>query len=342
MSQADQSASEDQETLPAEDGSVVAFEHRIFTFAPDAYFRRSEHVKDEPVLVMSLAENEVSLPFPGIKREFDIDGDSPDGKMLHKVAEGLKFVKVLRLGDPIPTEVLTGEASWEIQSRHRLIAYQRLAMQLVSWLTGEETTSSDPDQLLRIANDPVMKGRINEAISEVAEHLGIGRARKDEVLKLIENLAEDFAGLEALRDKAQIVRMIHTRVQRLCHNLGGEQSILEVGSRVSRLMEVARKDIRGRFEQVDSKTGQIIELLENAEAMTLYIRKVRNDLYSVLMPWDEMFELWEDVTGADSDMAPGLLRQTYRFLAPRYMQEDKWVLSNRSKAPKTKRTQMVW
>ena len=145
-----------------------------------------------------------------------------------------------------------------------------------------------------------MKGRINEAIAEVADHLGLGRARKDQVLKLIENLAEDFAGLEALRDKALIVRMIHNRVQQLCRNLGTEMSVLEVGNQVSRLMEVARKDIRGRFEQVDKKTGQIIELLENSEAMTLYIRKVRNDLYSVLMPWDEMFELWEDVTGADS------------------------------------------
>ena len=29
------------------------------------------------------------------------------------------YVNLLRIGDPPPTEILTGEASWEVSERHR-------------------------------------------------------------------------------------------------------------------------------------------------------------------------------------------------------------------------------
>jgi hypothetical protein len=81
---------------------------------------------------MNLGGEEVLLPVPGIRREFQIDEESADEEMLDLVSSGLDYVKVLMPGDDLPPELLTGEASWEISEQHRTIARQRISMQLVS------------------------------------------------------------------------------------------------------------------------------------------------------------------------------------------------------------------
>ena len=157
---------------------IIAFNHSFFASVEGGHFRMSEQTK-EPVFVVDLGENnEVSLPFPGIKREFELDADSNDAKMLDLIAEGLNYVKVLRPGDRIPTELLTGEASWEITDAHRTIAYQRLTLQMVTWLSGDEVTITNPEELAQVADDPKTKDKVNEAFGQAAEELGFGRDQK--------------------------------------------------------------------------------------------------------------------------------------------------------------------
>lgn len=91
--------------LPLPPSGVVTFQHRFFAY-PDLFFYRPEF-GGEPVAVIKMGDNEVALSFRGIKSEFDITDDSPDGQMLRLVGEALGFVNGLRPGDPIPKEVLT-------------------------------------------------------------------------------------------------------------------------------------------------------------------------------------------------------------------------------------------
>ena len=178
--------------------STVNFDQKFFTAVEGSYFRKSKH-SNEPVFVMNLAGEEILLPFPGIRREFHIEEESADDKMLELVSSGLDYVKVLMPGDDLPSELLTGEASWEITDAHRNIARQRISMQLVSWMSGDENLITDPDQLLQIADDPGVKEKINQAFSEAAKEIGGGDGDADMVIDMIEELAEELSYIVSVR-----------------------------------------------------------------------------------------------------------------------------------------------
>ena len=133
---------------------------------------------------MNLGGEEVILPLRGIRREFKIEEETPDDEMLELVSNGLDYVKALMPGDDLPPELLTGEASWEISDTHSQVAKQRISMQLVSWMSGEENLISDPEQLIQIADDPGVKEKINNAFNQAAEKIDADDANM--VVDLIE------------------------------------------------------------------------------------------------------------------------------------------------------------
>ncbi len=327
---------------PRDKITTIQFEHKLFGAVQGACFRRSPDTKKEPLFIMDLGGNEVSLPFDGIKEEFEIDDESPDGQMLELVAESLRFVKVIRPGDPVPKEIVTGEASWEITKEHRAVAYNRLTTQLASWLTGDQHLITDREQLLQVAEDPQTKKKVNEAFAEAAAYLGLSRDDKDQVIDLIERLANDLAGIEALRDTFNMVLMMEEKIQGLRRAFGNEMSVLEVADPVARLMTIASAEFADQFELIDAQTGEIMAALKNIEAQTKFIREARDRLYQDLMEWDDMFRQWTQSHVARNDANVLLLRKTYRFLAPRYVQSDDWELHTKRREQASLKNAMEW
>ncbi len=305
-------------------GDKVKFEHKIFTSFEDAHFRRSNQ-DGEAVLVVDMGAGEVTMSLTGIQNEFKIADASPDGQMLRLIGEALGFVKALKLGDAIPKEVLTGEPSWEVSDLHMEIAKQRLNMQLVTWLSGGEALITDPEALLQIAEDPKTKDKVNNAFTEAAQQLGFGGDRQ-KVIGLIEMLGKELAHIEALRDLYARVREIDQKVQALRKLYAHERSVFDIADRVARLMKLAVDGFEDTFSQTDANTGEIMAVLKNIDAQVTYIRKARDLLYRQLMAWEDMFEMWPGVEPQRSPKIPDVLRETYRFLAPRYMPVDEWKL----------------
>jgi hypothetical protein len=303
----------------------VALGHWFFHKMDEIHFQLSGADK-EPTLVGRYAKNEVSLAIKGIIKEFKIEPDSADGQMLDKISKGLKYVKALRIGDPLPKEILTREASWELSKRHTEIAYQRVSLQLVNWMTGGDTMITDPDELLQLAGDPAIKKQINSAFGEAAEKLGYGRDQKEEVVKHVEELAKELAYIEALRDRYRRIKIMETKIQELRRIYGREKSVLEVADQVARLGERAVKEFDILFQQVDAQTGEILSVLKNLSTQIPYIRDVRDDLHIRLMAWDDLLDRWTEAELKANKDNPKLLRDTYKFLAPRFMLVKEWVL----------------
>lgn len=303
----------------------VAFENPFFHKLGDVFFRLST-TNDEPVLVASLSKNQVILPFPGIKRELQLGEMDPDSAMLELLSDGLKFVKGLRIGDPIPREVLTGEASWSLSERHYKIAYQRIALQLVNWMTKGGEQVMDADQILKLAEDPIVKKKINDAFGEAAEQLGVGRNQKELVIGYVNELAQELAYIEALRERFQRILGMMEKVQGLRRLYGSQRQVAEIADQVARLGMRAVHDFGEKFLEIDAQTGEIIAALKNLENQVNYIRGMRDDLYIRLSAWSDVLRDWSGVIVRASSEKPELLRQTYQFLAPRYMQVDEWVL----------------
>jgi hypothetical protein len=305
----------------------VKFEQKFFTAVEGSYFRKSPQT-EEPVFILNLGGEEITLPIPGIRREFNIEEDTPDFQMLELVAAGLDYVKILMPGDKFPKELLTGEASWEVTEEHKAVARQRVCMQLVSWMSGDENLITDPQQLIQIAEDPQMKQKVNKAFDEAAAALDNPNANKDMVVDLIEELAGELAYIETLREQFRNVVSAEEKIKRIRHGAAKQRSLLDNANSVAKLISVAVKEFQSEFDMADGQTGEIIGVLKNIHSQKEYIRGVRDSLYRRLVAWDDLLRAWERQTGMIVADTADLLRDTYRFLAPRYMQTDDWLLAS--------------
>ena len=306
-------------------GTIIAFDSSFFKAVPAAYFRISPHTK-QPVLIIPLDGSEAALPFNGIKSEFGIADDSTDGQMLGLVARALQFVHSLTFGDPIPKEVLTGEASWSVTDKHRQIALQRLTMQLVSWFSGAETAITDPKHLLQIAADPDMRRKASQALDKAAAQLGLGR---DVIEARVALLGEELAYVEALRETVQSVRGMADKVAALRRQYASERSVMEVAASVTRLMGLALKFFANTFDNLDAQTSEIVGALQNCDAQKTFLQQARNELYCRLRAWDDILAAWAKAEPRRGLDKPLLLRDAYQFLAPRFMPSEQWILAGK-------------
>lgn len=306
----------------------IVLEHKIFEVSDDGHFRLAK-AGDVPVYVMKYGDDSVSLPFAGLIQEFEIQPESEDFRMLAVIEESLRFVKVIRAGDPIPKEVLTGEASWEVDKTHRGIAYGRLTMQLVAWLTKEDDVPTSGRDLLMAMEDPEIKERINKAMDEAAEQLGHGRGGRQRVVGDIEKMADELAYIEFLRGVFASVKGANQKALILREKYASEVSAMDSIVPVLEFLKTAIKQFGEKFEEVDEMSRDIMESLKSIVTQTRIIQDVRNDLHCRLMAWDEILPQWDAMEPRRSAAAENLLRETYRFLAPRYLQADEWKLIGR-------------
>ncbi len=326
---------------PEDDGPVVAFQHPFFTAVENGHFRLSEG-NEEPSFVIRLSEDDVVLPLGGISREFGIAEDSADGKMLAQVSEALHYVKLLRIGHPLPKEVTTGEASWEIAEEHMVAAYQRLTLQLASWMTGSEHMFTSREELSQIADDPKTRDSINAAFAEAANKLGLGADGGEQVVQMIEGLAGELAHIEALRDRFHgVIRMLE-KAKALRRVYANEASVRENADACVRMLTIAVPSYQQIFEVVDAQTSEIMAALKNIDSQRDFIRTIRNDLYKRLSAWTEVLEAWEQIEPLHSRYNEEWLAKTYRFLAPRFLKVDEWELHTRFESHQERKTERQW
>lgn len=324
----------DNEVKKPSDPDEIWFEHKFFQSFEDLYFRLAD--TGEAVAVIKMAANDAVLAFEGIKREFMLKPDSHDFLMLDKVAEGLMFMRGLRPGEKLPKEILTREASWEPTDRHRRIARQRLTMQLVTWLTGNEHIFTSAEELMQVAEDPQVKKNITLAFSEAAEALGLGRDRREEVVHYIEQLSKEMAYIEAERDMFAEIKKVDDKLQNFRRLYSSDRGLIETTDQVARLSQRALKVFQDYFDQVDAQTGEILAMLKNIDNQVDYIRQVRDELHRRLVPWEDIIPIWKTLFVVKSDENVNRIRDIYQFLAPRFMQVNDWVLMTRRGAERKK------
>jgi hypothetical protein len=331
----------DSETV-TEIPSTIQFEHSFFRTLEHTSFRTLEDTH-EPVMVTVLDRHEVSLKFSGIKSELNLPPDDADAKMLDHIREGLKYVRELRIGDKMPTEMTTGGASWEVTAQHRATAHNRVTMQLVSWMSGEETIITDPEQLAQVVDDPKTKQKISQAFSEAAKALGIAEERREDVISLISNLANELAYIEALREVYHDVLRIHKTVRGLEKSYKSEQSVLDTIMSLKRLFKIALDGFSFSFIELDAQTGEILSALTNIKQVSRFIREHRNDLHRRLWAWDGLIADWRDITEHRSSKAVQRLNELYHFLAQRFLPRNEWELYSKAMDKTKKRaTEVRW
>ena len=301
-----------------------AFEHAVFS-VKDAYFSLSP-ISGDPVYNVPLGDVRATLPIDTVAGSFNIQAKSADAELLQVVKRSLKFVKEIRPGDSIPAELLDGSASWKVEPHHREIAHARITVQLVSWMSGKPMDNVDVAELESIATLPETKKKVQEAFEVLAEKLGLGRDKKQEVVAKIEDLAREMSYIEALRERSARIQKLYANFASLTNVYKRERGILEDVNRVRILMKKPVGDIVGMFDQIDANTGEILNTLKKFPVQIKYIRDMRDDLHFRFMKWDGLLEQWSGLVLERSAQLDRLTRVTYQFAARYFPLNTEWGL----------------
>jgi len=318
-----------QDTEPSANdppGTVyLTLEHPLFSRVAGVSFRRSAS-DGEPVMVVPFEEREATLPLPGIKREFEITDDSADGRMLALVAESLSYVTALFPGDPLPAEIVNGEASWTPSISFLRRAKIRLRVQLIGWLdpAAARLAVRDLEGGDRMETDPELKTALYNASRKAAEALGA--ADPLEVMARIDALANEFAYTEALRNELLVpVQALLARTARMAAQLNRSDGVrADSLNRVQKMTTTTLNELAGRFEKIDEVCRDIIALLREPEVRVAFIRENRDMLYRNRLGWDPILEQWNDLDEDDDTALWLAVANTYQFLARRYLTVTEW------------------
>ena len=331
------------------DDTRCVFEHAVLSKLGNVVFRLAETDR-APVLVTPMGATIAVLPLRSLQLQLGIGADSADGRMLAQVARALDFIEELRPGDALPMEILCGEASWHPDPMHRDIACARVTLQLTTLFDdaapGERAaiawTSAASRLALAAASAPGMALRVKISTIELAATLGLPDSAA--ATQLLQEVMHEMSFIEALRVRlldrvARLFERWETLVQYLASNLSG----LELINRVRRLADIGLRRIRARFKDLEQQTADLLATLRDLPARRAVIRLHRDWLYCSLRAWEGVLSAWETASPTWSDDTWPLLSRTYRFLAPRFMPTQEWLLSTRARQPEEGlRNRMVW
>jgi hypothetical protein len=277
-------------------------------------------------MTVALGTQQAVISLDALQRQLGIPEGSPDARMLATVIEALDYVTELRIGDPLPSEVVTGQASWSPGAHHRALATARLRMNLVSWLgRGEGMVGANPDPraLLAMVEDPGFRPRLQAAFVGAAHALAL--AGPEAVLAVLSRLGDELAYIEAMRER------LLDRVQRMSEQINGVSRSgrggwqrSEMLMSVQRLMSDALESHRRQFEDIDRRTGRVVEAMRDLEEGRLGVRAWRDGMFASLRRWEDLMLAWDaNVSCSDAELGR-LIDRTYRFLARRVMPGSDW------------------
>ncbi len=154
---------------------------------------------------------------------------------------------------------------------------------------------------------------------------------------ILDALARELSYIEALRHR------LLGRLEALVRKLGKLVPQREAGTargetlmQVQRLNNLAYRQIRSRFDDLDALAGDVGLALRDFERQRVVIRTNRDWLYRNQRAWDPILKEWDSAGERLDDPVCDLLIKTYQFLAPRFMPTTEWQMrgdTGRAAAP---------
>ena len=146
--------------------------------------------------------------------------------MLNIIVQALNFVNILGIGDPIPPEVLTGEASWDPGPNHLAAAERRLSTELVGWSLGQEVPRGDPVRLRQFVAQNVNETAVNEALCQLSGLFGFGADGVGRLTVTMNDISDELAYIMALRERCQSVSSVGQKLKHLGREFTHHASVM--------------------------------------------------------------------------------------------------------------------
>lgn len=316
-------ATETVAVTPADAGersTTFTFEHKVFG-VPGIYFALTQDRK--PALHINYGDLRAQIETRSLRRGFEIDPESADASMLNVVERSLRFVREIRPNDSIPREVLDGTASWAADECHRIIAHDRMMLQLAAWSTGQRVHVKR-EKISELAKNPAIQSKVKASISAVAEKLGFQDHEKPLILDRIASFGRELAYIEAIRERLSQARLIEQKAFKLMAIYKTDRFVGESLMRVSALLNGPVTGFDVQFSAIDSDTADIIGICQRYDEKVATLRRVRDDLFELYMMWEPILFGWQNIAIEKCRASEETIRSTFQFLARHYPQQTAW------------------
>jgi hypothetical protein len=303
-----------------ERSTTFLFEHKVFD-VPDVYFALTSDRK--PALHINYGDLRAQIETKSLRRGFAISPSSADDRMLRVVEQSLRFVRRIRPNDSIPREVLDGTASWAADESHRIIAHGRLTLQLASWMTGN-TAHVRRDQIGALTANPAVVERVQAAVAEIAQRIGLADDQKHQVIDRIAAFAQELSYVEAIRERFDGAAIIEQKVAKLLAIYKTDRFVGENLMRVSVLIKTPILKFEMMFAEMDKNSADIVSICQAYDEKVALLRRTRDDMFELYMMWEPILDGWKSVAIEKCKPAEDLIRTTFQFLARNYPQQTAW------------------
>jgi len=309
---------------------IVQFDHPFFQTNADGYFHLDKTDR-QPVYVINLGDQAGVVSLKSIRRELLLGGCEEDKAMLEAVGEALKFVDELHIGDPLPSEIVNGEASWQPELRHCKVADQRVVAAMVKWSENWHGSITEVGDLRRFTAQFVDQEKIARALRRLDDTVGETTHGLTRIQPVLKRLAKELSYIEAQRETLERIRRIGYILEHIRRVGSSESEGTQEAASVLRLFKLMMKTLDDELASVDAQVSEFLAAVSDHESLFERIRNVRDELRCELIAWDNQLENWDEITRKNIetiDMSPKIA-ELYRFLAPRYSPSDMWELRDR-------------
>ncbi|MGE4063421.1 MAG: hypothetical protein AB7E79_08635 [Rhodospirillaceae bacterium] len=296
--------------------TTFVFSHILFK-TPGARFVGAGGERT-PMFAVDLGDTKGLLGIRAMKNQFKIPPGSADDKMIDLAVRSLRYVTEIRPGDNVPNEILTGRASWSIDSRHTEVARRRLEMQLLATVDSKEVKLRDTREITAYLEQPENKAKLREAFRGAAKAMGRKEDDYAYVLDKLTTFARELAYIEALREWFLQVGAILKKIQWVGKAYDGDRRVTgEVSQMRSLFMPVAR-EYRDIFTMVDAMSSDVVSALSSIHEKVGTVREARDKLHHLTLIWRDTVVQWRNCTPDNAVAYLNTARTTYRFLATRH------------------------
>lgn len=268
--------------------------------------------RSEVAMFLPMSGFVACLPLKSVRKGFDIVPGTDDDRMLGLVSRSADHLAKIVPGDPIPTELLSGEASWTISDVDRLRG-RSLLLDILHVELGQPAPGARSDEAIRDA--------LQGLAHLVVEKLGDGTPAA-EAIRRFEMLAAEYAYVEALRHRFHLIEDIRAAVTDPKQQRRAPR-MREAADRIVLLLKEPTRVITDCLGFLRSRLRPMVGAIRDPVPAVDAIRRTRDELHAMLTDWTPMFALWAegpDEGHAGNKQADG----TYRFLAERYLGRRVW------------------
>jgi hypothetical protein len=191
-------------------------------------------------------------------------------------------------------------------------------------MTGKSAAKLARDQIRALAGNPEVVSRVQAAVADIVQQVGLRSDEKHVVVDRIEAFARELSYVEAIRERFDGARCIGQKVAKLLALYKTDRFVGENLTRIASLMQGPLAAFDAMFISADAMTADIIGICQAYDERVAALRTMRDDLFELYLMWEPILTHWQELQVIKSKPTEESIRTLFQFLARHYPQTNTW------------------